>query len=353
MSDSAACADTSVDGGHFADLVATALDAKRHLPYERCFSAGPLAFRVAFDSRDLSTAYTRAVKPGSALPEWSIDVVTGSNEHLAALVPYPVERGRAFGAGHYFAMWHPDEAPVLYLASIQGQRGLIWLPKGRAPAWELSRPFCPLIQAFLSSTPWTVVHAASVSLCGRSLLLAGPGRAGKSTAALSCALAGWDYAGDDYVCAQIETGAILPLYSSARLRTDMAQPLERLLPTSVGISVDGIEQRHELRLAEFLGEEKVKGGTLKAILLPRRTGAIQPRFSPARPADVLHALFRTTMLGISGSLGNVAMKLSKLATFAPATFVDTGTQPLAIPDALAAFLDRSTSNKLEWPRERG
>jgi hypothetical protein len=346
MCDNAACADTSVEGAPFAELVARALDAKRHLPHEKCVSAGPVAFRVAFDSQDLATAYTRALKPSSAAPEWSIDVVTGSNEHLAALVPHPVDQGRAFGTGHYFAMWHPDEAPVLYLVDLHRQRGLIWLPKGRAPDWELSRPFCPLIQAFLSSTSWTVVHAASVGLRGRSLLLAGPGRAGKSTAALSCALAGWDYAGDDYICAQIETGEVLPLYSSARLRIDMAHPLERLLPTSVGISVDGIEQRHELRLAEFLGEEQIKGGTLKAILLPRRTGAIQPTFSPARPADVLHALFRTTMIGISGSLGNVAMKLSKLATLAPATFVDTGTQPLAIPDALAAFLDGSTSNGL-------
>jgi hypothetical protein len=172
------------------------------------------------------------------------------------------------------------------------------------------------------------------------LLLAGPGRAGKSTAALSCALAGWDYAGDDYVLADTAAGWIEPLYTSARLRIDMAPAFPDVLRTSAALSRDDGDPRHELRLADHLDPALVRGGRLIAVLLPRRMGARFPRFEPARRAEAFRALFKNTMLGAPGPLRQTATKLSSLVARAPAFFVDTGSDPRAIPSAFENFINR-------------
>ena len=58
------------------------------------------------------------------------------------------------------------------------------------------------------------------------LLLAGKSRAGKTTASLACARAGWTFAGDDFVFANSLDGRIAPLNCTARLRTDVEQYVE-------------------------------------------------------------------------------------------------------------------------------
>lgn len=327
----------------FSARLALAFAQAPHPRVQMAVRAGPMTLRLGFQLEHLATAYSSALIASASTPDASISIVAGDEVDLTELIPHPWDQGRAFGAGDYFAMWHPDKFPVLYLADLARKCGLVWLPRGQAPDWEFSRPLCPLIQAFLTKSPWTAVHAASVSLSGRSLLLAGRGRAGKSTAALSCAMAGWDYAGDDYVCVNTTNGDILPLYTSARLRTDMTEMVERLLPVSAALSNDLDDPRHELRLGNFLGPARIKGGTLAAILLPRRRGAVSPKFEPARRADALEALFKTTMLGVSGSPRTIASKLGRLVALAPATFVDTGTRPDAIPPALVSFLGHQNS----------
>lgn len=304
--------------------------------------AGFIGLRLEFASKALASAYLQAFASGS--PEHvslSVRVLTPDEIDLSGLIPEPPSQGRNFVDKAYVAVWHPDEYPVLYLLDRANRRGIIWLPKRLAPKWELSRPACPLIQATLFDGPWTAAHSGAVGLNGCVLLLAGKGKAGKSTAALACAEAGWDYAGDDYILANSRTGQIEPIYTSARLRIDMADAFAHLLPDiSRGVSHDNGDSRHELALGEFLGSNRSKGGQLTAILLPRRRGATRPEFHPARHADAFHALFVSTSQGVPGSLKTFGEKLSALVTLAPVFFVDTGQILSEIPVAFAAFIDR-------------
>jgi hypothetical protein len=308
--------------------------------------AGVVGLRFEFASKALASAYLGVFAAGS-LEEvsLSIRVLTPDEIDLSGLIPEPASRGRNFVDEAYVAVWYPDHCPVLYLLDRAARRGIVWLPQRQAPKWELSRPACPLIQASLFDGPWTVAHGGAVGRNGRVLLLAGKGNAGKTTAALACAEAGWDYAGDDYILANSRTGRIEPLYTSARLRIDMAGAFAHILPAiSRGVSHDNGDSRHELALGDILGPTRSKGGQLTAILLPRRQGASRPEFTPARYADAFHALFVPTSQGVPGSLKTFSKKLSALVALAPAFFVDTGQVPSAIPDAFAAFFDRLTNS---------
>ena len=324
----------------FQSALADAFEAKLR-PGAASFTvrAGPISVGFHFSSTVMAASYARSLIPAPAgVPNLDIRVLTGDDLDLGGLIPVPLEQGRSFSQGGYFSLWHFDERPILYLLDRAQARGLIWLPNGEVPEWELSRPACPLIHAFLSDTPWSAVHGAAVGRGGRMLLLAGPGRAGKSTAALSCALAGWDYAGDDYVLADTLAGSIEPLYTSARLRIDMGPRFPDVLRTSAAKS-DGGDPRYELRLADHLDPTLVRGGRLVAVLLPRRMGARRPRFESARRAEAFRSLFKNTMLGAPGPLRQTASKLSSLVARAPAFFVDTGSDPRAIPSAFEDFIN--------------
>jgi hypothetical protein len=191
-----------------------------------------------------------------------------------------------------------------------------------------------------TATPWSAVHGGCVGLNGRCLLLAGKGKSGKTTASLSCARAGWNYAGDDYVFANTETGDVEPLFATARLRTAAMDEFSALLTTSAELSHDDGDARHELRLADFVGQHRLRGGKLAAILLPRRRGAERPEFSPARRSDAFSALLPSTSVGLLGWPDKTARKVAALVEQAPVFFVDTGNAPHYIPDAFREFLDR-------------
>jgi hypothetical protein len=325
----------------FAKAVAKVFDQTLgQTAVEHMTCAGSLRLRMMFASESLAQAYLPSfLQDGSGPVDLTIGVV-GAQVDLSELIASPADESRTYVSAAYFSVWYADRLPMLYVLERKTRRGFVWLSTGTAPKWELSRPVCPLIHAVSVETPWVAIHGGAVGRDGRSLMLAGKGHSGKTTAALACARAGWDYAGDDYVFAHTRTGQIEPLYASARLRIDMAEPFADMLSASTGISEDDGEMRHELRLSRYLKPERIKGGRVRAILLPRRRGARHPEFSPARRADAFSALFVTTTLGMPGPLHWVADKVKVLVGCAPAFFVDTGQTPEAIPDAFARFLSR-------------
>jgi hypothetical protein len=304
--------------------------------------AGPVRLHLAFASSVLADSYLSSFRrnldgPGGA--DLLLGVVTVSDIDLVYAIPQPLDQGRTYIDSRHFVVWHTDRHPVLYVLDRTRRRGLVWLASGTAPEWELSRPACPLIHAMTMDTSWAAVHGGAVGRGGRVLMLAGKGRAGKSTAALACVRAGWSYAGDDYVIADTATGQIEPLYVSARLRSDMGAAFADMLHMRHGVSDDGGDIRHELRLLPHASQGAIRGGSLAAILLPRRLGSPVPNFTPARRADAFNALFMQTRLGMPGPLKGIAEKLTTLVGLAPAFFVDTGTAPDAIPGAFDAFLN--------------
>jgi hypothetical protein len=302
--------------------------------------AGMYCVRLQCPDPELARHYARAFIPAEELLQKSLDITLVTSRHidLSDLLPQPRDRSRLYFGADYCMIWVHYSQSILYLLDRSRQRGLVWLAADAAPPWELSRPACPLINAAALDTPWTVAHGAAVGLDGRFLLLAGSGRSGKTTAALACARAGWDYAGDDYVFTDSANGIVAPLYASARLREDMASAFDGLLASSTrAVSLEDAETRYELELTHFT-PARLRGGPLAALLLPRRQGARRVEFAPASAADAFHALFTNTKASAPGPLASYAKKLAALAGRAPVYFVDTGPNLEEIPAAFATFL---------------
>ena len=301
--------------------------------------SGSFKLRLRFASSALAETF---------LPSWicsepgavDLDIAFTSNAHhdLGSLVPEKPEMSRLFADPDCYAVWQSGPLAVLFALDRQTRRAIVWLSAGQAPPWVQSRPALTLIHALSIETPWTALHGGAVGRGERFVLLAGKGRSGKTTAALACAQAGWHYAGDDFVSVNTRNGLVEPLYCSARLRLDLAGSFRNLIGGSTPVSdVDG-ERRHELSLAA-LGD-RVRGGALAAIFLPRRRGALLPEFSPARRSDAFAALITSTTIELPGWPRVTAEKIAAAVELAPVFFVDTGTEPKAVPDAFAAQLDR-------------
>jgi hypothetical protein len=302
--------------------------------------SGSFRIRLLFSRSSIAEEFLPSFvrdDPGEA--DLEIGFLTSAEADLSHLIPDKEAEYRTMALDEVFAVWHPSELPMLYLLNRKANRALIWLAAGAAPDWIASRPALPIMYAFSVETPWIALHAGAVSRNGRSLLLIGNGRVGKTTATLACARAGWDYAGDDYVYVHTISGKIEPLYCSARLRADMGPAFSELLAAPAQISSSDGEPRYELRLSNELGTERIKGGFLAAILVPQRGGAMLPTFSKARPRDLMPALQTSITLTQLGWLEPTINKAITLIGLAPTYFVDTGGEPAAIPAAFAEFLD--------------
>jgi hypothetical protein len=272
-------------------------------------------------------------------PELQVGFLTSAEVDLSKILPDPPTEHRVVSRDDCFALWEPGEFPILYLLDRRTNRALIWLAANAAPDWMMSRPTLPIMYAHSVNSPWIALHAAAVGRGDRILLLAGEGRVGKTTAALACARAGWTYAGDDYVYANTLSGRVEPLYCSARLRADMAPAFPDLVTSSTNVSHTDGEVRYELKLTQEAFPGQFHGGSLAAILLPRRRGSALPTFSPARRLDAVSALYTSLLLTQLGWRDVMINKVATTVGLAPVFFVDTGQDPRAIPDAFAEFLD--------------
>lgn len=310
--------------------------AKRH--FVRC---GSLTFSLKFASPDLADIFLPSFLSGDGQKaDLTVAVAGAKDVDLSGIVPVPRDRPRTFAGETGYAAWQPGEKDVLSLLNFESKRALIWLPQNAPPAWYASRPGLPLVHALTKDTAWSAVHGGCVGREGRFLLLAGRGKSGKTTASLACARAGWDYAGDDFVFANTDTGQVEPLFATARLRTTAASEFAGLLDTAAELSHDDGDARHELRLGGAFGPHRLRGGKIAAILLPRRLGSERPVFSSARRSDAFSALLPHTSVGLLGWPDKTTRKVAALVEKAPAFFVDTGTMPDCIPDSFRYFLDR-------------
>jgi hypothetical protein len=308
---------------------------------ERHVRSASFRIRLNFASPALADEFLPSFLPGG---EGDIDltlaILTAADVDLSRVVPAPAKEFRHFAGESCFALWQPDPAPTLYAFDRRAARAVIWLAGNAAAPWLYGKPAGPIMHALAVPTPWVGVHAGAVARGGRTLLLAGKGKAGKSTAALACARAGWTFAGDDFVFAHSIDGRIAPLNCTARLRGDVAPAFPELMAASRRISEVFGDLRHELRLADVMPMDRFGGGTLAVILLPRRQGAARVTFAPARRFDAMSALLRVSVEEQPGWPDTIREKIARLVELAPVFTVDTGPDPAAIPAAFALFLDR-------------
>jgi hypothetical protein len=215
---------------------------------------------------------------------------------LKLLPPSSIVKNCRETTADYYYYWTPERGGNLTTLDRRARRALLWYPAaGEIASWEFSRPFLAAIHAFLLPTSWTPVHAAAVAKNGAAILIAGRGGVGKTTTALVCAEAGWDYLSDDFVLVGRTPWRAAGMYRSARMREDMFVRLPRSMAAVTNISTDDGELRAEVDVGA-VGRIGSNDAEIRAIVLPQRAGAEQSALTPIRRSQVLSALAGPTLI---------------------------------------------------------
>lgn len=270
---------------------------------------------------------------------FELDVVEGSAAVLDSLLPPLEHRPKRLvetGADHHY-YWTPERSGNLTVLDRPMRRALLWYPcAGEIASWEFSRPFLAAIHALMLPTAWAPVHAAAVGKNAAAILIAGRGGVGKTTTALVCAEAGWDYLSDDFVLVGPRWRAI-SLYRSARIREDMFSRLPASMSAVTGISTDDGEVRAEVDVGH-VGRIGSADPEIRAIVVPQRAGAVSAVLAPIRRSQALSALAGSTLVALAGGRTETFAKLSNLVDRVPCYAFDPGPRLADIPAALATLI---------------
>ena len=165
-----------------------------------------------------------------------------------------------------------------------------------------------------------LLHAGAVGLDGNGAIIVGPGGSGKSTTAMACLAAGFEFLSDDYTLTGLDpVPRAVNLYRSAKLVRNADQDLLDRLPPSV--NRDDIEDK-----ALYLLESGVCSAlTLSSILVPRLvdrdTSAIVPIGSPV---EAMIKLAPTSILQLPGADAESLRFMRQLCESLPTLGLDIG-----------------------------
>jgi hypothetical protein len=212
-----------------------------------------------------------------------------------------------------------------------------WYPGiASLPPWAKASPFRVPLSWLCNRHQMQIVHGAAVARDGRAVLLAGDGGSGKSTTALACALADFDYLGDDYCAVEPAAGKVHMVYRTAKLfKSTLA-----LLPSML----EHIENRDRIdseKGVAFLEPAHVRlaaSAQLCAILLPRVGDAHAPMIRPARRDAVIKAILPSTIGGLMGGTAVTPRLILQLAHSVPAWHLALRPDTAAVVDAVATTM---------------
>jgi hypothetical protein len=270
-----------------------------------------------------------------------IDVVGGPLGEHDRLLPPVNRRGDPVLRSNpdIYYLWLNEAGGYLTLIDRRSRRGLVWFTAPeRIASWHIARPFLHAIRGLSLHSQWTPIHAAAVARNGEGILIVGKSGAGKTSLAVGCALAGWDYLGDDAVIVRADPAMVGALYSSARLRADTFDLFPKAMAASLGISDDAGELKAEVDMT-LLGPLDRPEAPIRAIVVPRRTDEAALRFEPISRPDVLHRLMAAARQSLMGDEAPAFAKLASLVGSVPSYAFNPGRDPAAVPAAFAHLID--------------
>jgi hypothetical protein len=286
----------------------------------RAFFAGPPPSQSSpshelrvWDGNDAENRPPRARwDPADALP---LGVISShSNESIRCAVDFHTE---SLIVSHFARRqthtWYPDIAVL--------------------PHWAKASPFRIPLSWLCNRHQMQIVHGAAVGINGRAVLLVGDGGSGKSTTALACALAGFDYLGDDYCAIEPAAGKVHMVYRTAKM---FGATLD-LLPT-MRDRVANLDRIEVEKGVAFLDADHVKlrhSAEISAIVLPR-VGEGPSMIYPATRKEVIQAVLPSTIGGLMGGTAVTPRLIMELVRSVPAYHLVLRPDIPAVVDAVAS-----------------
>ena len=218
----------------------------------------------------------------------------------------------------------------------------------RASAENFSRtdrdkPLAGFLAIALMEHDVQILHAGAVARGENAVLLAGMGGSGKSTTALACMQAGFNFLGEDYIglAWEREDFSCASLYAIARLTPPQLANFPHLARFA--------EPSHDLNNDKpliFVGEafpkQMKRQAQICAIALPRVVNAATSSIQPASRAEALRQLAPSSIVLMPRDQTQRGFDhLVQLAERTPAYWLDLGRDLESIPNCVDEILKRA------------
>lgn len=234
--------------------------------------------------------------------------------------------------------------------------GVYWIQNAKTqPYWTSSTPVRTLLHWHFERHGGQLVHAAAVGTEDGAVLIAGRGGIGKSTTALSCLGAGFNYLGDDYVVIRAsDPPTVYSLYCTAKLNADHVvrfPDLQELVSNPDKLNEEKAVIWLHPRFAGLIKQEMI----LKAILTLRFGDGVETSVSPAPPLIFRQALCFTTMCQLPYVGRHTYEFCDRLCRSLPGYVLELGRDVDKIPLVISNLLhgtDKPVAKKRSRPRIR-
>jgi hypothetical protein len=231
---------------------------------------------------------------------------------------------------------------VLDLLDTHRGLGLHWIGDAALhPAYDCSSPFRLLLHWWLRRRGIYFMHAGAVAQGDNGLLILGKGGSGKSTIALACLLAGFDFLGDDYILARPSPVAeVFNLYRSAKLEVGhRTARFERLGDAVSGFTGAPNDGKAILMLPDRFARQVRRQAGLAALVIPRLTPACRSCLRPATASEALHALIPSNARQLTAVRKADLDAMAALARGLPSYTLAMGQDVDEVPSVLARLLN--------------
>jgi hypothetical protein len=165
------------------------------------------------------------------------------------------------------------------------------------------------------------------------------GGSGKSTTALACLEAGFEYVGDDYVVLSTDGAPVAhSVYGTAKLPFD---DLDRFPGLSrFGAGKAGLGEKAVVHVGDWRPDLLRKRLLVDAVVMPQVTGGRATRVRPARRSDAVRALAPSTIFQLPQDGQVVLSAIAGVARAVPAFFLELGADLSAVPALLDELLKK-------------
>ena len=322
-----------------------------HESYFR-FCGRPVRLRAA--GRELATQVTRCFAPladrtlaGDAAFDLSIDVWDQAETGVGCPgIPHVSDTTDVLGPGllsqfRQGELLRYERATIVKCFDRASDEILLCVRDARQTQLsDRSKPFPHFLATWYHDRGVQLVHAGLVSRDGRGVLLGGGAGSGKSTCAVACALAGFDFLGDDCVGTEVSQANIRGHACYDTVRIDDANLQRFPVLQDYRLPPVGPRDKHKslVYMSDVIPGRTVASTTIVAIASPRIVGSGPTRLVPVSKGTVLRKLAPSTLLRGLGSGAQGLSHVAELVRRLPCYEIEIGASVNDVPDCLDALL---------------
>ena len=288
----------------------------------------------------LAPAFAHLACESVALPDLTICCWDDASANVrTAEPPGLIDReGVDFIDGSVRVAWEPARRSLEAFDHSSRLALLRFSEVAAVPAWERATPARKILHWWASGLGMQLVHAAAVGTPRGGILLVGRGGSGKSTTALACVGSSLGYTADDYCLLSFDgLPRVHGLYATAKADAASVARLPRLQSAFAGATLH-VGEKSVVFVPHDFPQSMLESFPLRAIVVPRITGAEECRIEPIAPAKALRALAPSTLFQLPGDRAGTLARLASLVRIVPCYELALSPDPATAQPLLASLI---------------